>query len=219
MIGVVDYGMGNLYSLSQALRRLDQTYIISDQAEDLDRADGLILPGVGAFKDAMRLLHEKHLSTYLRTFAETRPLLGICLGMQLLFDESEEGTLTKGLGLIPGRVVRFSGVSEKGRRYKVPHMGWNTLTFINPNSPLLSGVKPDFAYFVHSYFAELKNRGTLVAAADYYGEVPAVVSRGNVYGMQFHPEKSGAFGQALLRNYLQLACRRSESSACRKEKC
>lgn len=211
MIGIVDYGMGNLYSLSQALKRLEQPYFISDEPSVLEKADGLILPGVGAFKDAMGLLNEKHLNEFLRKFAETKPLLGICLGMQLLFDESEEGSLTKGLGLIPGRVIRFSGISDDGVRYKVPHMGWNTLEFITPESPLLKGLEPGFAYFVHSYYADLEEPATLIAAADYYGQVPAVVGKQNVFGAQFHPEKSGIFGEALLKNYLQLVKQNSDS--------
>ncbi|MCQ2008675.1 imidazole glycerol phosphate synthase subunit HisH [Sporolactobacillus sp. STSJ-5] len=219
MIGIVDYGMGNLYSLSQALKRLEQSYIISDDPSELDTTDGLILPGVGAFKDAMGLLNEKHLSDYLKRYAQTKPLLGICLGMQLLFDESEEGVLTGGLGLIPGRVVRFAGVSDNGVRYKVPHMGWNTLTFVDAQSPLLLGLKPDYAYFVHSYYAELKNRDTLIAAADYYGEVPAIVGMGHVFGTQFHPEKSGTFGQALLKNYLRLVSQKGDTCSCGEEKC
>ncbi|QAA23030.1 imidazole glycerol phosphate synthase subunit HisH [Sporolactobacillus terrae] len=218
MIGIVDYGMGNLYSLSQALERLEQPYVISDDPSELDKSDGLILPGVGAFKDAMGLLNQKKLSDYLSAYAEKKPLLGICLGMQLLFDESEEGVPTKGLGLIAGRVVRFSGISEKGGRYKVPHMGWNTLTFVTPDSVLLNGLKPDYAYFVHSYRAKLTDRSALIAVADYDGEVPAVVGKGRVFGTQFHPEKSGAFGQALLKNYLQFVHQDNKGDTCDLEK-
>ncbi|MCO7124851.1 imidazole glycerol phosphate synthase subunit HisH [Sporolactobacillus shoreicorticis] len=219
MIGIVDYGMGNLYSLSQALKRLEQSYIISDDPGELDTTDGLILPGVGAFKDAMGLLKEKHLSDYLSRCAQTKPLLGICLGMQLLFDESEEGVLTKGLGLIPGRIFRFPGVTNEGVRYKVPHMGWNTLTFVNSQSALIQGLEPNYAYFVHSYYADLKNSNTLIAVADYYGHVPAIVGKGLVFGTQFHPEKSGVFGQALLKNYLRLVSQIDDSCSCGEEKC
>lgn len=219
MIGIVDYGMGNLYSLSQALKRLEQSYIISDEPNELDKTDGLILPGVGAFKDAMALLHEKKLSDYLRTYAQSKPLLGICLGMQLLFDESEEGVLTKGLGLIPGRIIRFSGTSKEGERYKVPHMGWNTLSFTDPESFLLSGLKPNYVYFVHSYYADLEDPKTLIAAADYFGQVPAVVGKGNVFGTQFHPEKSGSFGQSLLENYLKFVRQQGGTCSCGKEMC
>lgn len=202
MIGIVDYGMGNLYSLSRALIRLDEPYFISDHEEELAKADGLILPGVGAFRDAMLLLNEKKLTGFIRSYAAKRPLLGICLGMQLLFEESEEGQLTEGLKLLPGRVVRFGGVDEEGKSYKVPHMGWNMLTFLKPDAPLLTGLKPDYAYFVHSYYARTPQQDILIAATDYHQEVPAVVGKGSVFGTQFHPEKSGAFGQALLGNFL-----------------
>ncbi|RYL93777.1 imidazole glycerol phosphate synthase subunit HisH [Sporolactobacillus sp. THM7-4] len=203
MIGILDYGMGNLYSLSQALKRLGQPYIISDDPEKLDQTDGLILPGVGAFKDAMAALNKKNHVSFLSRYIQKKPLLGICLGMQLLFEESEEGEPTRGLAFLPGRVVRFSGISPKtGERYKVPHMGWNTLDFKKADSPLLKGLQPDYAYFVHSYFAMTYDPSVLIATTDYHEQVPAIVGRGRVFGTQFHPEKSGNFGQALLKNYL-----------------
>jgi glutamine amidotransferase len=202
MIGIVDYGMGNLYSLSRALIRLEEPYFISDNEDELAKADGLILPGVGAFRDAMLLLNQKKLTGFIRHYAVERPLLGICLGMQLLFDESEEGRLTEGLKLLPGRIVRFRGVDDQGISYKVPHMGWNMLTFRRPEAPLLTGLEPDYAYFVHSYYAQTPQTKILIATADYHQMVPAVVGRGSVFGTQFHPEKSGAFGQSLLENFL-----------------
>ncbi|RYM06939.1 imidazole glycerol phosphate synthase subunit HisH [Sporolactobacillus sp. THM7-7] len=213
MIGIIDYGMGNLYSLSQALKRLEEPYIISDDPGKLAQTDGLILPGVGAFKDAMTALHRKGHVSFVTEYARKRPLLGICLGMQLLFEESEEGGVTKGLSLLPGRVIRFSGVSEKtGERYKVPHMGWNTLAFRQPDSPLLRGLKPDYAYFVHSYYAVTSDPSIFLATADYDVQVPAVVGRGQVFGTQFHPEKSGVFGEGLLRNYLRFVRRAAEAA-------
>jgi imidazole glycerol phosphate synthase, glutamine amidotransferase subunit len=202
MIGIVDYGMGNLYSLSHALIRLGESYFISDREDELAKADGLILPGVGAFRDAMLLLNQNKLTGFIRSYAAKRPLLGICLGMQLLFDESEEGQLTEGLKLLPGRVVRFSGIDENGVSYKVPHMGWNSLTFRRPDSPLLAGLEPDYAYFVHSYYVQTRESEILIATADYHQDVPAVVGSGHIFGTQFHPEKSGVFGQSLLGNYL-----------------
>ncbi|WP_010630442.1 imidazole glycerol phosphate synthase subunit HisH [Sporolactobacillus vineae] len=205
MIGIVDYGMGNLYSLSRALIRLEEAYFISDNENELAKADGLILPGVGAFRDAMLLLNQKKLTGFIRHYAAEKPLLGICLGMQLLFDESEEGRLTEGLKLLPGRVVRFSGIDNRGISYKVPHMGWNMLTFRQPEAPLLTGLKPDYAYFVHSYYVQTPQPDILTATTDYHQEVPAVVGRGSVFGTQFHPEKSGAFGQSLLGNFLKYA--------------
>ncbi|TFE03877.1 imidazole glycerol phosphate synthase subunit HisH [Jeotgalibacillus salarius] len=202
MIGIVDYGMGNLFSVSKALERIGVPYIISDKKEQLDKTDGLILPGVGAFRDAMKLLDETNLSEFIIEQADKgKPILGICLGMQLLFDESEENGVFKGLGLLKGKAVLFPGESN-GERYKVPHMGWNKLKF-HQDSPLTAEVHADHVYFVHSYFITGEERDALVASSDYFEEVPAVVGKGNVFGMQFHPEKSGDLGMALLKNYTQ----------------
>ena len=152
MIGIIDYGMGNLFSVSQALERLQVDYFISEKESELKKADALILPGVGAFKDAMALLNETGLTTMIREYVATgKPLLGICLGMQLLFEESEENGIHTGLSLLPGRVVRFPGKTENGDTYKVPHMGWNRLEWVNP-SPITENLEEDYAYFVHSYY-------------------------------------------------------------------
>ncbi|MEW8985530.1 MAG: imidazole glycerol phosphate synthase subunit HisH, partial [Bacillus sp. (in: firmicutes)] len=128
MIGIIDYGMGNLFSVSKALERLEAPYFISEDASELLQADSLILPGVGSFKDAMEKLNESGLTTMIKEYVKTgKPLLGICLGMQLLFEESEENGLTKGLALLPGNVIRFPGETPEGEAYKVPHMGWNNI--------------------------------------------------------------------------------------------
>jgi imidazole glycerol-phosphate synthase subunit HisH len=204
MIGIVDYGMGNLFSVSQALKRLDVPFFLSEDPAELAKADGLILPGVGAFKDAMARLNESGLTDFLHQYVETgKPLLGICLGMQLLFEESEEGGLTKGLALLPGRVVRFSGQAENSETYKVPHMGWNRLKWEN-SSPITENLEEDYAYFVHSYYVKTDNKDILIGTASYNEEVPAVVGRNNVYGMQFHPEKSSKLGVELLTNFTKL---------------
>ncbi|MEI2664833.1 imidazole glycerol phosphate synthase subunit HisH [Rossellomorea sp. LJF3] len=202
MIGIVDYGMGNLFSVSKALERLNVPYFISDVQEELLRADGLILPGVGAFKDAMSLLETTHLKETILTFAASgKPLLGICLGMQLLFEESKENGATKGLALLPGEVLRIPKEDREGNAYKVPHMGWNLLRF-QKNSTLLEGLTEGYVYFVHSYYVHEGSKDVIVASADYAGvEIPAVVSRGNIFGMQFHPEKSGELGMQLLENF------------------
>ncbi|MGX1901542.1 imidazole glycerol phosphate synthase subunit HisH [Thermolongibacillus altinsuensis] len=201
MIGIIDYGMGNLYSVSKALERLNYEYLISDDPRQLKKAKGLILPGVGSFKDAMRILNETGLSEFIRTAAtEGTPLLGICLGMQLLFEESEENGLTQGLRLLNGRVVRFRGVSANGEKYKVPHMGWNRLSF-HRSSPLLDNVEQGHVYFVHSYYVQTNDRDVVLASSEYDVDVPAVVGKGNVFGTQFHPEKSGAIGMRILQNY------------------
>ena len=202
MIGIVDYGMGNLFSVSKALERLNVPYFISDVQEELLRADGLILPGVGAFKDAMNLLETTHLKETILTFAESgKPLLGICLGMQLLFEESKENGTTKGLSLMPGQVLHIPKEDSLGNAFKVPHMGWNFLHF-GTSSPLLEGLAEGYVYFVHSYYVHEGSKDVIVASADYAGvEIPAVVSRNNIYGMQFHPEKSGELGMQLLENF------------------
>ncbi|WP_028393587.1 imidazole glycerol phosphate synthase subunit HisH [Bacillus cihuensis] len=204
MIGIVDYGMGNLFSVSKALERLQTEFIISDDPAELAKADGIILPGVGSFRDAMMLLERKKLATFLKNHVDNGGfLLGICLGMQLLFEESEENGPAKGLSLLPGKVVRFSGRDSKNNAYKVPHMGWNKLTFYN-HSPLLKGLEEDYVYFVHSYFVVTNETEVVAASAKYDVDVPAIVAKDNVFGMQFHPEKSGSMGMSLLKNYLSL---------------
>ncbi len=202
MIGIIDYGMGNLYSVSKALERLDISYTISDQWDELDACEGLLLPGVGAFPDAMSALNESGMTEFLRRKVEEGvPLLGICLGMQLLFEESEEIAPTKGLGLLPGKVVKFKGADEHGTRYKIPHMGWNSLNHRRPESVLLRDVEEDYVYFVHSFYVDTEAENVVVASASYETEVPAIVGKGHVFGAQFHPEKSSAAGIAILKNY------------------
>jgi imidazole glycerol-phosphate synthase subunit HisH len=200
MIGIVDYGMGNLFSVSKALERLNADYYISSDKAELLSADALLLPGVGSFRDAMEVLQ---VDTIKEFAASGKPLLGICLGMQLLFEDSDENGLTKGLGLLPGKVRRFPGTTGAGETYKVPHMGWNKLEFVN-SSPLLEGLEEDYVYFVHSYYVSAENSEVLLAKANYHEEVSAVVGRDNIFGMQFHPEKSSKLGMALLNNFLKL---------------
>ena len=199
MIAIIDYGMGNLHSVSKAVERLGREAVVTSSPEEILAADGAILPGVGAFGDAMSNLRETGLDAVTKQYAASgKPLLGICLGMQLLFEESEEHGKHEGLGLLPGRVVRFRG------DYKVPHMGWNELTFERRESPLFEGLKPGHVYFVHSYHALPERREDLLATTDYHQPVTAIVGRGSLYGMQFHPEKSGDLGMALLRNFVGL---------------
>ncbi|MGZ0051848.1 imidazole glycerol phosphate synthase subunit HisH [Brevibacillus gelatini] len=195
MIGIIDYGMGNLYSLSKALERLGYSYEFVSVPERLQEYSGLILPGVGAFGDAIANIRELGLDRAIEAYvASERPILGICLGMQLLFDKSEENGENTGLGLIHGEAVRFRG------DYKVPHMGWNQLR-PKQEHPLLEGVREgEYVYFVHSYHV-LCEPDVLLATSDYHQEVTAIVGRGQVYGMQFHPEKSGETGMRLLRNF------------------
>lgn len=199
-IAIVDYGLGNLHSVSKAIERLGGEGIITGDPDEILAADGVLLPGVGAFGDAMEHLRTSGLDGVMRQAAASgQPLLGICLGMQLLFDEGEEHGLHRGLGLLPGRVVRFAGGT-----YKVPHMGWNRLEFVQPEHPLLRGLEEGHVYFVHSYHAQVAEPGDLIAVTDYHQPVTAIVGRGNVLGMQFHPEKSGELGTRLLDNFLKL---------------
>jgi glutamine amidotransferase len=190
--------MGNLHSVSKAVERLGHTYTVTSDKQEILQADKAILPGVGAFGDAMGYLRESGLKdTALAYAASGKPMLGICLGMQLLFTQSEEHGTNEGLNLLPGQVVRFRG------DYKVPHMGWNRLTFVQ-QSPLFHGIEEGHVYFVHSYHAQPENTSDLLATTDYYQPVTAIVGRDNVYGMQFHPEKSGEIGMKLLGNFLNL---------------
>lgn len=198
MIAIIDYGMGNLHSVSSAVERLGYRAVITSDEQELLAADGAILPGVGAFGDAMEHLRESKLDQAVVHYAQSgKPLLGICLGMQLLFSRSEEHGLHEGLGLLPGEVVRFRG------SYKVPHMGWNKLSF-RKSSPLFRDMEEGHVYFVHSYHVLPQQESDLLATTDYYQQVTAIVGRDNIYGMQFHPEKSGSVGMKLLGNFLAL---------------
>lgn len=207
MIGILDYGMGNLHSVSSALDRLGVEWILSDDHDSLNRTDGLILPGVGAFYDAMRRLESHGHDEFLKKYAESKPLLGICLGMQLLFESGEEHGGINGLGLLKGKAVHFSGIDElTGERFKVPHMGWNKLTHHEPADPIINHREEDYVYFVHSYVISDIDKNVILASADYHGTVPAIVGKNRLYGMQFHPEKSSETGMAFLKQFCALAC-------------
>lgn len=195
---VIDYGAGNLMSVMNSLRFLGLESRITGTAEEIRKADRLILPGVGAFPAAMDCLEARGLIPLLREEAEKKPLLGICLGMQMLFDESEEIKTCAGLGLIPGKVRRIR--TEK----KLPHIGWNSLDFHNP-SPICAGIAPGaYVYFVHSFCALPENPEHLVASADYGEAVAGIVAAGHVIGCQFHPEKSGDVGLQMLQNFCEM---------------
>lgn len=199
IIGIIDYGMGNLFSVEQALKKLECTVIVSDDPVVLGRAEGILLPGVGAFPDAMELLNQKGLSEFIQSLpAKNIPLLGICLGMQLLYEDSSEVKPTKGLGLLVGQIRRF----EKGT-YRIPHMGWNRLEFSHIPYWLDDVLSDTHVYFVHSFLAVNTNEQEVLATAS-YGEqdVPGVVGSGLITGMQFHPEKSGDFGHYLLEQWI-----------------
>lgn len=198
MIAVVDYGAGNLFSVKNACDFLSiETRITRDPAL-IRAAEGIILPGVGAFPDAMQRLKETGLIPVLQAEAQKKPLLGICLGMQMLFDYSTEFGRTEGLGLIPGHVDRIPC-----QGLKLPHIGWNELKICQP-SPILEGTRDgDFVYFVHSFAAFCGER-YLLASTDYGCTVPALVGSGTVFGAQFHPEKSGGVGLRMLQNFAKV---------------
>lgn len=199
VIAIIDYGMGNLYSVSRTLERMGHRSTVTSDPEEIRRADGVILPGVGAYGDAMRELKQRGLVDVIKDVAleKGRPFLGICLGMQLMFTGSDEHGYHQGLNLLPGHVVRFQG------EYNIPHMGWNELCFNGPH-PLLRGVEEGFVYFVHSYHVLPDNPEEILAVTDYHGSVTAIVGRNNLYGMQFHPEKSGETGRRLLERFAAL---------------
>ena len=202
MIAIIDYGVGNLFSLSRSFSFVGAEAVISGEEAVLRRADKLILPGVGAFGDAAAKLRENGLDrVVLDEVAKGKPLLGICLGMQLLFEESEEYGIHQGLGLLKGRVVSMAGRLPQG--LPIPHIGWNALRLTKPDCPLFRHTKAgECVYFVHSYYAE-GCEDSLAATAEYGRDLTATVWRNNVYGCQFHPEKSGAVGLSMLRAFVE----------------
>ena len=203
MIAVIDYGVGNLFSLQRSLEFVGAEATVSGDAAVLRRADKLILPGVGAFGDAAAKLRATGLDqVVLEEAAAGKPLLGICLGMQLLFEESEEYGIHPGLGLLKGRVVAMEGRLPAG--LPIPHIGWNGLRLVKPNRPLFRETKDgDCVYFVHSFYAE-GCEDSLAATAEYGLDLTATVWRDNVYGCQFHPEKSGPVGLKMLRAFVEV---------------
>ncbi|PAP80225.1 imidazole glycerol phosphate synthase subunit HisH [Rubrivirga sp. SAORIC476] len=207
MTTIIDYGIGNLRSLAKAFAAAGVAVERTADPERIAEAERLVLPGVGAFGACADALASHGLTDLVRQRAEAGvPLLGVCVGMQLLFEASEErpgadGRAHDGLGLLPGRIVRFApGLAADGQRLKVPHMGWNQLRTVHPH-PILEGADGDWVYFVHSYHAAPSADGDRLATVDYGGDVPAVTGRDNVVGVQFHPEKSARAGLAMLRRF------------------
>jgi len=209
MIAIIDYGMGNLRSVEKALEFIGEQAQITRDPQVIEKADGVILPGVGAFGAAMENLGKFGLIEPVRSAASSeKPFLGICLGMQLLLESSEEQGVYEGLGIIPGRVLRFfqpPDITPETQALKIPHMGWNAIS-VKRRSRLLDGVpEASMVYFVHSYYVDPSPEA--VAATTRHGiDFCSVVSHGNVFATQFHPEKSGAIGLAMLRNFAE-ACR------------
>lgn len=202
MIAVLDYGMGNLFSLLAALDALGaQAELVRDEAA-LQRAERIILPGVGAFGDAMDCLTSTGLDQALIQQAKGgKPVLGICLGMQLMYQQGQEHGLRPGLGLLAGQVLPMASLLPPG--LKLPHIGWNALKLRDGAHPMLRYTKPgDWLYFVHSYCAQ--DNDQVLALCEYGQDIPACVAKGNVWGCQFHPEKSGVAGQGILRAFLEV---------------
>jgi len=205
-IVVVDYGMGNLRSVAQALRAVapEADVRISGAAADIDAADRIVLPGQGAMRDCMRSLRESGVEDALLRAALTRPMMGVCVGEQMLFDASEEGD-TAGLGLLPGKVVRFQldgRLQADGSRFKVPQMGWNRVRQVRAH-PLWDGVADDaYFYFVHSYYAQPDDSAHTIGETDYGAPFCCAVAKDNIVATQFHPEKSAAAGLRLYRNFV-----------------
>lgn len=202
MVALVDYGVGNLFSLKSSLAAIGAEAEVTSDPQRLRQADKIILPGVGAFADAAEKLRASGLDTVLREEAENgKPLLGICLGMQLLFEESMEYGRHKGLGLIPGRIVPIETAIPAG--LKIPHIGWNALQFAGEPHGLFRYIQPgDCVYFVHSYYATDCDE-SVIATAEYGAPLTAAVAKGRVYGCQFHPEKSGRVGLNILRAFCE----------------
>ena len=199
MIAIIDYGVGNLFSLAHSLTAVGESAAVTGDAEAILRADHVILPGVGAFGDAAKKLRETHLDAVVKDAAHRgTPIMGICLGMQLLLDVSYEFGEHEGLGLIPGEVRPIAEVIPAG--LKIPHIGWNALDVAVPH-PIFKGVKPgDCVYFVHSFYGA-KCEQSVIATAEYGAPLTAAVARGNVCGCQFHPEKSGDVGLGILKSF------------------
>ena len=201
-IAIIDYGMGNIHSVAKALAIFGADAVITNKSSEISLCDKSILPWVGAFDDAMVELEKQGLVGAINNeIKQKKPLLGICLGLQLFFEASSEASLKKGLGLIKGQVVKFH--SDKG--LKVPHMGWNGLNIIKNDCPLLKGIGTGSqVYFCHSYYPEPDQKDVVAASTDYGLEFASVVWKDNIYGVQFHPEKSQETGLKIIKNFIEL---------------
>lgn len=203
MIAIIDYGVGNLFSLKSSFSYIGQEAVVTSDVDVIRSADRVILPGVGAFSDAAKKLFDSGLADVVVELArENKPILGICLGMQLLFEKSYEYGEHKGLGLIKGSIKPIA--AEVSSEYKIPHIGWNALKFTSQPSALFKYIKEgDFVYFVHSYYGADCDEA-LIATAEYGIDVAAAVNSGSVYGTQFHPEKSGDVGMNILKAFCEI---------------
>ncbi len=201
MIAIIDYDAGNIKSVEKALSALSAEAVVTREAEVILQADKVILPGVGSFGDAMDKLHRYGLvSVIKKTIENGTPFLGICLGLQLLFESSEESQGIEGLGILKGRILRI----PEGEGIKVPHIGWNSLHFPNPGRLFCGIPKESYVYFVHSYYLQAEDAGIVTAVSEYGVQIHASVECGNVFACQFHPEKSSDTGLAILQNFINV---------------
>lgn len=199
MIAIIDYDAGNVKSVEKALQFLGEDAILTSDKDQILNADGVILPGVGAFGDAMERLHSRGLVDVIYEVVNRKiPFLGICLGLQLLFENSEETPGAKGLGILKGKIVRFPETEE----LKVPQIGWNDLQYPNKGRLFKGIAEGEYVYFVHSYYLKAENSDIVVATTEYGVTVHAAVESGNVFACQFHPEKSSKVGLAILKNFV-----------------
>jgi glutamine amidotransferase len=201
MIAIVDYGMGNLRSVQKGFEKVGQKAIVTGEPSEVAAADKVVLPGVGAFEDCIKELRRKNLvDPVLEAIHGNRPFLGICLGLQLLFETSYENGEHKGLGVFPGEVVRF----QLPKGYSIPHMGWNQLN-IRRQAPILAGIaEGTHVYFVHSYYVVPEDQNIIATETDYGGPFCSMIWHNNVFATQFHPEKSQADGLRILKNFAEL---------------
>ncbi len=201
MIAIIDYDAGNMKSVEKALHFLEQDVLVTDKPEEIMRADHVILPGVGAFGMAMEQLHERNLTNVIHAVVEKgTPFLGVCLGMQLLFDGSDESPGVEGLSFLHGEITKI----PQGEYVKIPHMGWNSLS-LTDGTRLFAGIEADpYVYFVHSYFIHAQDRSVVAATTSYNVTIDAAIEYKNVFGCQFHPEKSSSVGLKILENFVKL---------------
>jgi len=201
MITIIDYGSGNLKSIKNGFSKIEVKTRISRDLEDIKRADTLVLPGVGAFGYTMKNLH-KYESTIIEHLENGKPFLGICMGLQVLFNKSQESRGIKGLNIFDGEVIKFPEFLKK-EGIKIPHMGWNNLQ-IKRKCPLLDNIGNEYMYFVHSYYVNPSDKDIIAATVDYGVEVPAAICKDQIFATQFHPEKSGPNGLEILKNFVSL---------------
>ncbi len=201
MIAVIDYGAGNLKSITNALDFLNVKYEVTDKAKDIEKADKIIFPGVGSFGDCIKSLRKKNLLKILKDEINKKPYLGICLGLQVLFENSEESPKVKGLSIFKGKCKKF-----KNKNLKVPQIGWNSIS-INKKSLLLKNIKDNsYFYFVHSYYINAKDEGIILTKTNYGIDFVSAIEKDNIFGVQFHPERSGVIGLKVLENFVRLKC-------------